>query len=102
MPFCKVVAILNVTDYKMLHEPIQRLNVPGVTISPGKGFGDYVNNFDPFGFSDNTKVEVYTTAEQAEAVATALASLAKQLTEGGGVVAIEPVQDLRNVQKLDL
>jgi nitrogen regulatory protein PII len=65
-----------------------------------KGFGDYVNDFSPFGFSDNMKVEIYTTEEQAQSIATELSTLADQLTAGGGVVAIEPVQQLMNVRKL--
>ena len=101
MTYCKVVAIMNVTDYSVLHEPIQRLDVPGVTVSMVKGFGDYVNNFDPFGFSDNMKLEIYATQEQAETIAQELSSLADQLTEGGGVVAIEPVACLMNVRKLE-
>lgn len=102
MKFCKVVAIMNITDYNVLHEPIQRLDVTGVTVSMVKGFGDYVNNFSPFGFSDNMKVEIYTTEEQAETIAAELSSLADSLTEGGGVVAIEPVHQLMNVRKLDV
>lgn len=101
MKYCKVVAILNITDYKALHEPIQQLDVPGITVSMVKGFGDYVNDFSPFGFSDNMKVEIYTTAEQAETVAAELSALADRLTKGGGVVAIEPVHQLMNVRKLD-
>ena len=101
MKFCKVVAILNITDYETLHLPIQQLDVPGVTVSMVKGFGDYVNEFSPYGFSDNMKVEIYTTEEQAQAVAAELSALADQLTQGGGVVAIEPVQQLLNVRKLD-
>lgn len=100
MKYCKVVAIMNVTDYNVLHVPIQQLGVPGVTVSMVKGFGDYVNNFNPYGFSDNMKVEIYTTAEQAEVIAAELAALGDQLTAGGGVVAIEPVQQLLNVRKL--
>ncbi len=101
MKFCKVVAIMNITDYNVLHIPIQQLDVPGVTVSMVKGFGDYVNGFNPFGFSDNMKVEIYTTAEQAEIIATELSALADQLTAGGGVIAIEPVNQLMNVRKID-
>ena len=100
MKYCKVVAIMNVTDYSMLHEPIQRLDVPGVTVSMVKGFGDYVNNFDPFGFSDNIKLEIYTTEEQAESIAGSLSTIADGMTEGGGVIAIEPVTQLMNVKRL--
>ncbi len=101
MTFCKIVAILNITDYEVLHVPIQKLDVPGVTVSMVKGFGDYVNEFSPYGFSDNMKVEIYTTEAQAESVAAELAALADQLTQGGGIVAVEPVAQLLNVRKLD-
>ena len=102
MKYCKVVAIVNITDYNALHVPIQQLDVPGITVSMVKGFGDYVNNFSPFGFSDNMKIEIYTTEEQAKTIAAELSSLADQLTEGGGVIAIEPVDQLMNVRKLNL
>jgi len=102
MKYCKVVAIMNITDYNALHVPIQQLDVPGITVSMVKGFGDYVNDFSPFGFSDNMKVEIYTTEEQAETIAAELAFIAEQLTEGGGVVAIEPVRQLMNVRKLNI
>lgn len=102
MKFCKVVAIMNITDYNVLHVPVQQLDVPGISVSMVKGFGDYVNEFSPYGFSDNMKIEIYTTAEQAESIAGELARLADNLTEGGGVIAIEPVNQLMNVRKLDV
>lgn len=101
MKYCKVVAIMNITDYNALHVPIQQMDVPGITVSMVKGFGDYVNNFSPFGFSDNMKIEIYTTEDQARTIAAELSSLADQLTVGGGIVAIEPVDQLMNVRKLD-
>ena len=101
MNYCKVVAILNITDYGLISTSIQKLDIPGVTVSVVKGFGDYINEFNEFGFSDNLKVEVYTSAEQAETVADTLSRLGNEMTEGGGVVAIEPVSQLLNVRKLE-
>ena len=101
MNYCKVVAILNITDYSLIHTAIQKLNVPGVTVSMVRGFGDYVNEFHEFGFSENMKVEVYTSEAQAQTVADTLATLANEMTVGGGMVAIEPVHTLLNVRKLD-
>lgn len=100
MSYSKVVAIISVTDYALLSDALQKHNVPGVTVSMVKGFGDYVNEFDPHGFSDNMKIEVYTDSRQAEQLAADLAVLANELTDGGGVVAIEPLSILLNVKKL--
>jgi nitrogen regulatory protein P-II 1 len=101
MNYCKVVAILNITDFGQISTSIQKLDIPGVTVSKVKGFGDYINEFNEFGFSDNIKVEVYTSAEQAEIVADTLSNLGNEMTEGGGLVAIEPVNKLLNVRKLE-
>ena len=101
MNYCKVVAILNITDFGLIGTSIQKLDVPGVTVSMVKGFGDYINEFNEFGFSDNIKIEVYTSAEQAEIVADTLSRIGNEMTEGGGVVAIEPVHKLLNVRKLE-
>ena len=101
MNFCKVVAILNITDYGLINAAIQQHNVPGVTVSMVKGFGDYVNEFHPFGFSENMKVEIYTEEKQAEQLAESLSELANRLTDGGGIVVIEPVAMLYNMHKFD-
>lgn len=101
MNYCKVVAILNITDYGLINTAIQKMDVPGVTVSIVKGFGDYINTFNEFGLSDNMKIEIYTSPQQAEEVAATLAAIANDLTEGGGIVAIEPVKQLYNVRKLD-
>ena len=101
MNYCKVVAILNITDFGLISASIQKLDVPGVSVSVVKGFGDYINEFNEFGFSDNIKIEVYTSAEQAEIVADTLSRIGNEMTEGGGVVAIEPVHKLLNVRKLE-
>ena len=100
MNFCKVVAILNITDYGLISQTLQQLDIPGVTVSKVRGFGDYINQFNDFGFSDNMKVEIYTTTEQADRIAESLSSLANEMTAGGGVIAIEPVDRLFNVRKL--
>ena len=101
MNYCKVVAIMNITDYSLVSTAIHKLDVPGVTVSMVKGFGDCINEFHPFGFSENMKIEIYTSEPHAEKVADTLSTLANDMTEGGGVIAIEPVNQLRNVRKLD-
>lgn len=46
------------------------------------------------------KIEIYTLTEQAAEIARVLSGLANDMTEGGGIVAIEPVAELFNVKKL--
>lgn len=100
MKFSKVVAIINITDYGQISGSLAHLDLPGVTVSPVHGFGDYVNEYAPHGFSDNLKIEIFTTAKQAEEIALVLKNKANEMTDGGGVIAIEPLSQLYNVNKL--
>ena len=100
MSYSKVVMILNISDYELISDEIDKLNIPGISVSHVKGFGDYVNEFNPLGLSESLKIEIYTSSEQGENIAGLLSELASKMTEGGGVVAIEPVSKLMNVKKL--
>lgn len=100
MNYCKVIAILNITDYGLISEQLKELHIPGVTVSKVQGYGDYVNEFAEFGFSENMKIEIYTNEDQAEGIAKVLSELANEMTEGGGIIAIEPLSKLFNVKKL--
>jgi nitrogen regulatory protein P-II 1 len=101
MWFSKVFMIINITDYELISDEINKLNVPGITISHVQGFGDYLNQYSPQGLCNSLKVEIYTSSEQADGIASTLSKLAINMTEGGGVVAIEPVSKLLNVKKID-
>ena len=100
MSYSKVVMILNISDYELISDEIDKLNIPGISVCNVKGFGDYVNEFNPMGLSESLKSEIYTSSEQGENIAGVVSELASKMTEGGGVVAIEPVSKLMNVKKL--
>lgn len=100
MNYCKVVAIMNITDYGIISEQLKQIHIPGVTVSKVQGYGDYINEYAEYGFSDNLKVEIYTNETQAQEVAEIISNLSGEMTEGGGIVAIEPVSNLYNVKKL--
>lgn len=100
MSYSKVVAILDVFDFELINNRLQQYNIPGLSVSKVHGFGDYINEYDPNGLTESIKIEIYTSSEQAEALARMLAELASEVTDGGGVVAIEPVSKLMNVGNL--
>ena len=101
MLFSKVVMIINITDYELISDEINQLNVPGITVSHVQGFGDYLNEYSPQGLCESLKVEIYTSSEQADSIAKKLSKMATNMTEGGGMVAIEPVTKLLNVKKIE-
>ena len=98
MNYSKVVLILGVDDYSLLGEALEKLSIPGVSVSKLRGYGKYFNEYSSTGLSDSIKVETYCESSQAESIAEALAQLAAELTETGGIVAIEPVSRLYNLR----
>lgn len=100
MSYSKVTAIMDLDDFSPLENALKTLSIPGLSISRVRGFGDYVNYYQKSGLSDSVKVEIYATSEQAEKIALQLSQLGESMTEGGGLVAIEPVSKLMNVKKL--
>lgn len=100
MKYSKVTAIFNIIDYAHIRDDLTALDIPGVSVSKVEGFGDYINEYDDNGFSENLKIEIYTTTKTAKDIAKILAQRANEMTEGGGVVAVEPVSELFNVKKL--
>ncbi|MFK5984818.1 MAG: P-II family nitrogen regulator [Pseudomonadota bacterium] len=99
--FSKVVAIMDILDFKSIQSEMKKLDLPGVSVSTVQGFGDYHNAYSDCGFSEGMKIEIYTTYEHAQSIAQVLSQLANDMTEGGGMVAIEPVSELYNVKKLN-
>ncbi len=98
--YSKVIMILNISDYDLIAEEVQNLNISGVSVSKVQGYGSYINEFNDYGLCDSLKVEVYTSADEAQRIAEFFSQLARKMTEGGGVVAIEPVTSLLNNKKL--
>jgi len=96
----KVIMILNISDFGLIAKEVNSLNIPGITVSKVEGYGNYINEFNDYGLCESLKVEVYTSADQAQDIADVFSELAKRMTEGGGVVAIEPVSSLLNNKKL--
>lgn len=98
--FNKVVMILNISDFGLIAGEVNSLNIPGITVSKVEGYGSYINEFSDYGLCESLKVEVYTNAEEAQRIADIFSEMAKRMTEGGGIVAIEPVSALLNNKKL--
>ncbi len=96
----KVIMILNISDFGLIAKEVNSLNIPGITVSKVEGYGNYINEFNDYGLCESLKVEVYTSADQAQDIADVFSELAKRMTEGGGVVAIEPVSSLLNNKRL--
>jgi len=98
MRFRKVTAIFRPERLKAVEECIKKLNVPGVSVTKVKGFGEYANFFETDWLCSHVRIEVFTGARQADELAQAIMDAAHTGVEGDGIVAILPVESVYHIR----
>ena len=98
MKFRKVTAIIRPERLEAVEECLKRLNVPGISVTKVKGFGEYENFYKPDWLCQNVRVEVFTSTIQADEVSQHIMDAAHTGLEGDGIVAILPVETLYHIR----
>ncbi len=104
MNFCKVTAIIRPGRLEKVEEGLKQLNVPGISVTKVKGFGEHANFFEKDWLCQNLQVEVFVDAGQAEEIVKSILDAAHTGIEGDGIVAVSPVESvyqIRTKQKCD-
>ena len=98
MKFRKVTAILRPERLEAVEEALKRLNVPGVSVTKVKGFGEYANFYQADWMCSHVRIEVFTGVRQADEIAQAIMDAAHTGLEGDGIVAVLPVESLFHIR----
>lgn len=88
----KITAIVRVDLLSRVEKALQELHVNGVSISPVKGYGEYIDFYARDWMSPYARVEVFTSAEHAPGIADVVLAAASTGTRGDGIVAVEDVE----------
>ncbi len=102
MNFRKVTAIIRPDLLEQVEDRLKVLNVPGVSVSKVKGYGEYANFFQSDWLSTHTKIEIFTNTDNAKEIAEAIMEAAHTGTEGDGIVAILPVESVYHIRTRQL
>jgi len=94
----KVTAFVDIERLEVVEAALKKIDVPGVSVSFVKGYGDYKNFFTRDWLESSAKVEVFVEAGSAEAVVRAILGTAQEGLEPSGVVAVSPVEHLYEIQ----
>lgn len=89
-----VVAIVRESKVKSIVSRLYENNVPGVTVTPVRGFGEHANYYSQDITEDNVKVEVFIAEKYAQHVANIIMHAAHTGMDGDGVIAVIPVNDM--------
>ncbi len=86
-----IIAIIRVDRLEHVEKALQALHVSGVSVSRVKGYGEYADFFARDWMSTYARIEIFTRAEHADGIVSAVAAAASTGTPGDGIVAVEPV-----------
>ncbi len=102
MKFRKVTAIIRPDLLEQVEDRLKSLNVPGVSVTKIKGYGEYANFFKSDWLCTHSRVEVFTSADKATEIAEGIMDAAHTGVEGDGIVAILPVEAVYHIRTKQL
>jgi nitrogen regulatory protein P-II 1 len=98
MDFCKVTAIIQSSVLDKVEKALQASNVPGISVSKDKGFGEYANFYKSDWMTTHVRIEVFVSKSQADGVAKTIIDVAHTGIDGDGIVAVLPVYDVYHIR----
>lgn len=89
-----IIAIFPHDKLEAVEEQLKHTGVERVNVSKVKGYGEYRNFFSHDWMVDEVRIEVFTRADEVQAVTAAIMNAAHTGLPGDGVVAVVPVENL--------
>lgn len=93
-----VVAIVRESRVKSVISKLYENSIPGVTISPVRGYGEHVNVYSQDITEENVRVEVFVAETFAQYVTELIMQAANTGLQGDGIVAILPVSSMHQTK----
>jgi len=98
MKFSKVTAIVRTDTLEAVENALKALEVPGITVTRVKGFGEYANFFTPDWMCSHARLEVFVRRDRAGGIADAIRHSACTECAGDGIVAVLPVEHVYRIR----
>ena len=94
----KITAIIGSGMLEAVEGALQRVGIPGISVSAVKGYGEYANFFSHDWMVKHTKIEIFAHDEQADAIVQAIMVAARTGGAGDGIVAVQPVDTVQRIR----
>lgn len=98
MEWKKVVAIIRGNKLGDVEKRLKDLQVGGISVTRGRGYGEYANFFSPDWCVTHARLEIYCEASRVEEIAQAIMDTAHSGQAGDGIVAIIPVERMYRIR----
>lgn len=98
MSFKKITAIFRVDHCEKVERRLQETGVHGFSISKVKGYGEYADHYSDDWLVTHARIEIFTEATMVEDIVGTIMEAAHVGTEGDGVIAVLPVDELYRIR----
>lgn len=98
MKYRKVTAIVRTSLLGRVEQALAGIGVDGVSITQVSGYGEYHNFYRPDMMSEHARIEIFSLAAEAPAIARCLMDAAHLGQAGDGIVAVLPVERLYRIR----
>lgn len=98
MELRKIVAIIRNLELEKVEKRLREAGVSGISVSPVKGYGEYVNLFKSDWMVTNTRIEIFAEQSRVDEIVTAILETAHSGAAGDGIVAVLPVEKLYRIR----
>ena len=93
-----VVAIVRESTVRNVVSKLYANNVPGVSVSPVRGYGEHVNVYSGDLTDDSVRVEVFVAEKNTRQVVDIIMQAANTGMEGDGIVSVLPVNEIYQIR----
>lgn len=93
-----IIAVVRESQVKAIVSQLYNNSIPGVTISPSKGYGEHINSYSQDITENTARVEVFVAKSATQLVVDIILDTAKTGMEGDGILAVLPVTTMYHVK----
>lgn len=101
MSFRKIIAIIDIERLDAVEAELKKIDIPGLSVSFVKGYGEYKNFFNKDWLTSNAKLDIFIHEQQVDAVVGAIRKSARTGLEYDGVIAVLPVEQFFEISGTD-
>jgi len=94
----KITAIVRNNVLQDVERRLRELDVPGVSVTKVKGYGEYANFFTSEWVVEHARLEIFLHATQADVVAREIVRTAATGEPGDGIVVVLPVESMYRIR----
>ncbi len=98
MAYQQIVAMIRNETVEQLLRELKDYGVPGVSLVPVTGFGEYANPFNGLGLVSSTRVELFLESGHVENIVTLIMQVCSTGMKGDGIVTIMPVTRFQRIR----